>query len=423
MLHIIFLISLDWAGILSSLKSLLIQQFLMTIKTDFLIHDCIPYPRHYYFYCMKKLFALCIAQTLLCATSFAQTPDEKTDRYLTTQMKQRQIPGLQIAVIKGTRVVFSASKGIADLAFNSPVSDSTIFSINSIAKIFAGVALMQLVEEGKVRLDDPIGRHVDSLPESWQSITLIQLMGHVSGLPDVEDDRTGGLVGGRGEDSAWKLVQRLPLLAKPGETFNYMATNYLLIQKVIEKYSKVPYEKWIHQNQFLPVGLKHTFFANSEEVVSNKAPSYSYYFLEPVSGEYIKGDQLRQLHEDFPLMMRTDAGIFSTVEELARWVVALKEGRLLKNPGSLQTLWAPVKLNNGKTEGFGGAFTGFSLGWSVIDRKEHPGVAGIGGGRAAIVVYPKDDIAIIILTNLSGCAPEKMADVIEKFYLLKPKVN
>ncbi|ANH81164.1 hypothetical protein A8C56_09390 [Niabella ginsenosidivorans] len=183
---------------------------------------------------MKKLCALCIAQTLLYATSIARTPNEKTDRYLITQMKQKQIPGLQIAVIKGTCVVFSASKGIADVAFNIPVSDSTIFSINSIAKIFAGVALMQLVEEGKVRLNDPIGRHVDSLPQSWQSITLRQLMEHVSGLPDVEDDRTGGPVGGRGEDSAWKLVQRLPLLAKPGETFNYMATNYLLIQKVIE---------------------------------------------------------------------------------------------------------------------------------------------------------------------------------------------
>ena len=366
---------------------------------------------------MKKIFVLCIVQTLLCATCIAQTPNEKTDRYLITQMKQRHIPGLQIAVIKGPRVVFSASKGVADVAFNIPVSDSTIFSINSISKIFAGVALMQLVEEGKVQLDDPIGRHVDSLPQSWRSITLKQLMGHVSGLPDVEDDRTGGLIGGRGEDSAWKLVQRLPLLAKPGETFNYMATNYLLIQKVIEKYSRLPYEKWIHQNQFQPVDMKHTIFANSEEVVSNKAPTYCYYFLDPVSGEYHLGEKLLQLHEDFPLMMRTDAGIFSTVEEMARWVIALREGRLLKNPESLETLWAPVQLNNGKTEGFGGIFTGFSLGWSVIGRREHPGVVGIGGGRAAVVVYPKDDIAIIILTNLSGCAPEEMADTIAKYYL------
>lgn len=365
---------------------------------------------------MKRKLVACSAHVLLCMVCFAQTPNEKTNRYLTTQMRERQIPGLQLTVMKGDRMIFSTSKGVADMAFHVPVNDSTIFSINSAAKIFAGVGLLQLVEAGKVRLDDPVGRYLDSLPKSWQGITLRQLMGHVSGLPDVEDDRTDGLVGGSGEDSAWKLVQLLPLLAKPGATFNYNATNYLLIQKILEKYNGMPYEAWVRQQQFAVAGMQQTFFGNSEDVVNNKAPSYSLYFHDPLKGEYVKGDRLRELHEDFPRMMRTDAGAFSTVGELACWVKALKDGRLLKKPESLLSLWAPARLNNGKTEGFGGTSTGYALGWSVMDRKEHPAVAAVGGGRAAIVVYPEDDITVILLTNLSGCAPGEIADVIAGYY-------
>ncbi|HVW94417.1 MAG TPA: serine hydrolase domain-containing protein [Mucilaginibacter sp.] len=365
---------------------------------------------------MKKRFALCLAHLLLGAACFAQTPNEKTDRYLEDQLKERQIPGLQLAVIKGDHVVFSDAKGVADVAFQVPVSDSTIFSINSTAKIFAGVGLMQLVEAGKVRLDDPIGRHIDSLPQSWRNITLRQLMGHVSGLPDVEDERTDGLVGGPVESNAWQTVQGLPLLAKPGETFYYNATNYLLVQKVLERYSGQPYEAWVRKEQFSGAGMPRTFFANSDEVVANKAPTYSHYYRDPVSGEYKKISWLRQIHEIFPKMMRTDAGAFSTAQDLARWIIALKTGRFLKQLESLRSLWTPARLSNGKTEGFGDDFTGYALGWPVMDRKAHPALAAIGGGRCVVMVYPKDDITVILLTNLSGCAPEEMADVIAGFY-------
>lgn len=365
---------------------------------------------------MQKGFLTCLVQTLLCLACFAQTPNKKTDRYLATEMKERQIPGLQLVVMRGDRVVLSLSKGMADMAFHTPVTDSTIFSINSACKIFAGVGILQLVEAGAISLDDPVGRHLDSLPQLWRGITIKQLMGHISGLPDVEDGNADGLVGGNGEDSAWRLVQRLPLLAKPGETFNYNATNYLLIQKILEKFGLMPYEAWLRQEQFSIAALRHTFFANSDEVVTNKTPSYSYYFYDPKKDDFVKKSQLRQLQEDFPRMMRTDAGAFSTAQELASWIKSLKTGQLLKKAESLHNLWTPVRLNNGTTEGFGGAFSGYALGWSVIDRKEHPAVAGVGGGRAAIMVYPDDDLTVILLTNLSGCAPDEIADVIAGYY-------
>lgn len=107
------------------------------------------------------------------------------------------------------------------------------------------------------------------------------------------------------------------LLANPGEVFYYNATNYLLVQKVIEKYHRMPYDAWLRQVQFPAAGMKSTFFANSDQVVSNKAPSYSYYYRDPLTGARSKRNHLRQIHEVFPVMMHADAGAFSTARDLS----------------------------------------------------------------------------------------------------------
>ncbi len=241
-------------------------------------------------------------------------------------------------------------------------------------------------------------------------------MSHTSGLPDVEDDMTTGLVGNKEEDTAWKIVQTMPLQFKPGEQFSYNATNYLLLGKIIEKISKFPFEKFVKKRQLNVVGMKKTIYGNSFDVVNNKSPTYSYYYQNKNTGEYIKGNQLLQVYEKFPKMLRTDAGIFSTAEEMAQWIIALQNMRLLKEKKSIETMWEPVKLNNGKLGGFGDILNGYALGWPIVARKRHPAVASIGGGRAAFLSYPEDNLSIILFTNLSGCSPELISDKIAKLY-------
>jgi len=347
----------------------------------------------------------------------AQTNDSiQVTALLKSEMQSRHIPGLQLVVIRHGRIVLAEEQGLASLEFKVPVRSGTLFSINSIAKVFAGTAVMQLVEQGKLKLDAPIADYLDDLPAAWRPVTVRQVLSHTSGLPDIEDDLTDGLVGHMGEGTAWRVVKTLLLTATPGEKFNYIATNYLLVQRIIERLTREPFEDFIIRTQWQPCGLRKTIYGNSDDVVDEKSPTYSYYHLDRDKGERMKTSSLHQVNEQFTVSFRADAGVFSTATEMARWMLALMNGKLLKAE-NIKTMWTPVKLNNGKYDGFDAPYNAYGLGWPVANRKLHPAVASIGGGRAVVLHYPNDDLSVILLTNLTGCSPEMIAGKIAAVYL------
>jgi CubicO group peptidase (beta-lactamase class C family) len=342
--------------------------------------------------------------------------EQNVNAFLIKEMDRLKIPGLQIVVISQNKIIFSKAYGEANVDFSIPSIENTMFSINSIAKIFTATCIMQLVEDGKLDIETPISNYIDSVPISWRKVTTKQLLSHTSGLPDVENDTTGGLVGNKGETTAWVQVKKLPLQFKAGSQFSYNATNYLLLGKIIEKFYHLPFEESIQKNQFDVVGMPHTIYGNSFNVAKNKAPTYCYYYQDKDSGEYIEGNELLQVFEEFPKMLRADAGIFSTASDIANWIIALQSKRLLKSDKSISTMWAPVKLNNGTFGGFGGVLNGYALGWPVVNRKNHPAIAAIGGGRSSLLIYPEDNLSIVVLTNLSGSAPELIIDKVAEFF-------
>jgi len=371
-------------------------------------------PRKLYF--KNIYFFLLPCLVLSVRTVQAQTPAAKVTALLKAEMQSRHIPGLQLAVIRHRQIILTRELGVASLEFKVPVNSGTLFSINSIAKVFTGTAIMQLVEQGKLKLDDSVSRYLGDLPAAWRPVTVRQLLSHTSGLPDIEDDQTDGLVGNKGESTAWRVVKIMPLPSRPGEKFNYIATNYLLAQRVIERVTGQPFENYIRMAQWKPAGLRKTVYGNSNDVAPQKSPTYTYYLLDRDKGERALTKTLRQVNEIFPLSYRADAGVFSTATEMAQWLLALENGKLLK-PQSIRTMWTPVKLNNGKYDGFDPPYNAYALGWPVAVRKEHPAVAPIGGGRAFILTYPDDDLSVILFTNLTGCSPGAIAEKIAAIYL------
>lgn len=365
---------------------------------------------------MKFIFTILIFLVSFIIT--AQENNSKVIDIVQKKLNELKIPGLQVAVVHNNKVEVLESLGYANVPFSIKTNDSTMFSINSIAKIFASTAIMQLVEKDEISIDQPIVKYLDSLPQKWGNITIRQLLSHTSGLPEIEDSETEDLIGGKGQDSAWIAVQRLPLLSQPGEKFNYNATNYLLIQKIIEKYGKMPYEEFIKKNQFDIVGMNNTHFGHSFEVVKNQSPTYCYYYLDTSIGDYVKGNTLLEVSETFPTMLRADAGVFSTASDLVKWITGLQSGVFLKK-NNIRQMWNPVKLLDGTFGGFGGILNAYSLGWPVIKRKEHTAVAPIGGGRASLNIYPEDQLSIILLTNLSGIPTYEIVDDIAQLYFEK----
>ncbi|SNR90952.1 serine hydrolase [Flavobacterium sp. ov086] len=362
---------------------------------------------------IKKIVVLIL---LFCGNfAFSQNRKSEIIDYLKKEMTEQQIPGCQLVVIKDNKVLFSEALGIANVPFSIPTKTNTIFSINSIAKVFTSVAIIQLEEQNKLSINDPISKYIDSIPETWKKITLKQLLSHTSGLPDIEDEK--GLIGNMGQDSAWVKVKKLPLQSEAGEKFYYNATNYYILQRIIEKCSLNKFEDFVRKNQFDVIGMKQIYYGNSYDVIKNKCPTYSYYQQDKATNEYIKGTKLRETYEEFPSKMITDAGAFTTAEEMAKWIIGLLSGKFLKNNKKMDTIWEPVKLNNGTYDGFGGLLNAYALGWPVINRQNHPAVAPLGGGRAAFAIYPKDNLTIILFTNLTGTIPNEIIEKIGKFYI------
>ncbi|MGK5040893.1 serine hydrolase [Janthinobacterium sp. GB1R12] len=322
--------------------------------------------------------------------------------FVQDEMRERRIPGLQIAVIRHGKVVLKRNFGLASLQYQVPVTDASLFSINSATKAFTGVAVMQLVQEGKIDLAAPIGQYLTGLPSAWQAVTVTQLLNHTSGLPDVLDQRSGKLVGPQPDDAdaAWQAVQAMSVEAAPGERYRYNQTNYVLLAQLIERQSGQPFTSFIRHRQFDVAGMRHSGFGDAKDVVVGKASSY---VLDRGGNGY------RNVIEDFPVFMRAGAGINSNAGELANWLIALQSGRLLA-PATVARLWQPTSLNDGKP-------APWALGWPTIGRDGHRAVAGIGGGRSAFYVYPDDGLAVIILSNLAGGQPEQLIDTVAGFYV------
>ena len=216
------------------------------------------------------------------------------------------------------------------------------------------------------------------------------------------------------EKAAWAKVQAQPLDFAAGEKFAYNQTNYLLIGKIIDQLSGQPFATFIQARQLDAVGMPRTTLGDSHDVLPNSARGYTYNYVE--GGDWRRSKQPRNLFEVYARSVRTASGMSSTAEEMARWMVALQQGKLLK-PASLPVMWTPGLLNNGRHQGFSNLLNGYALGWPTVSRPEHRAVAPTGGGRSALFYYPEDDLTIIVLTNLMGANPDAFIDEIAGYYI------
>lgn len=343
-----------------------------------------------------------------------QQSKDSVDNFIAGKMQKLQIPGLQLTVIRHGTIVKQNSYGLANIENNVPATDESVFSINSCTKAFVGVAIMQLQEQGKLNINDPISRYIDSLPSTWQKITLKQLLTNTSGLPNIIDN-TEHVLGGGQEEAAWAIVKTLPIEFNPGDRFSYNQTGYVILGKIITRLSGMHFTKFIEDNQFKVVGMQQTRFGDSNDVIPHSAGGYS--VVHSVDGQWSEGKDLRAIYVEFPVFFRTASGILSTAKDLAGWIIALQSGKLLKDKSSLITLWTPAILNNGQVGGFNNLVNGYALGWPTASRADHPAVGPVGGMRSTFFVYPQDDLAIVVLTNLQGANPEYFTDEIAGYYI------
>jgi CubicO group peptidase (beta-lactamase class C family) len=335
--------------------------------------------------------------------TFAQARADEVDDFVLAQMKAKHIPGLSIAIVRDGRVVRARGYGLASVELKAPATEETVYEIGSITKQFTATAVMMLVEEGKVSLDDPISKHLADLPDAWKDVTVRQLLNHTSGIPSYTS-ATDFLKLARNDYTQreiLKLVADKKLDFKPGDSWSYSNTGYYLLGMIVEKAAGQPFADVLADRIFKPLQMTSTRPNNPKAIIPNRSAGY--------------GELLGTLFNRDPLTPSAafSAGfLVSTVGDMAKWDAALGAGRLLRS-SSFDQMYTPARLNDGSTRPYGfGWGTSTKLGHKLL---EHGG--GTAGFSTVIARYVDDKLTVIVLTNLSGGGAEAIAGGLAKLFL------
>src|SRR6266511_6475227 len=157
----------------------------------------------------------------------------KVDRYIKDEMQKQQIPGLSLAVIKAGKIILAKGYGFSNVEHQVPVKPETMFQSGSVGKQFTATAVMMLVEEGKLSLDDKISKYFVDAPAGWQNMTVRHLLTHTAGTTDYPDDFD--FRRDYTEDELYKRAQAIPLAFQPGEKWSYSNLGYAMLGILIHK--------------------------------------------------------------------------------------------------------------------------------------------------------------------------------------------
>jgi D-alanyl-D-alanine carboxypeptidase len=196
---------------------------------------------------------------------------QSIDTMIADYMAEHAVPGLSLAIVQAPYIPRATGHGIADTEKKLLVGSNTLFDVGEMADAYVAVAAMQLVEAGKLALDQPARKHLPDLPAGWDAVTVRDLLMHASGLPDYR--KAPSYDPGRSADPASlsKLVADMPPAAKPGQEAAYSATDYLLLARAVEAASGRKLRDFIRENQFDRLGLRHTIFADEIERTRSEA--------------------------------------------------------------------------------------------------------------------------------------------------------
>jgi CubicO group peptidase (beta-lactamase class C family) len=331
------------------------------------------------------------------------------DDYLSSEIRDRHIPGLGLAVVRDGHVEKLAAYGLANVELNVPASPQSVFQIQSVTKTLTSTAILMLFEEGKLALDDPIGKHLEGTPDSWKEITLRHLLSHTSGIKDFINEPTASIRLDVSEEDVLRATAPRPLNFQPGEKYAYSNTNYHLLAMVIRKITGKSYGEFLKEWIFAPLAMTDTRVQSLREVIPNRAAGYQW-----AGGRLRNGDFVAE-----SILAYGGGGVISTVSDMAKWAVALDEGKVLKKE-TIEMAWTGAKLNDGKTSGYG-------LGWGVGLANGHRFVGHSGshatGFTSSVVRYCDDRITVVVLTNAGHANPSKIAHHVAGIYIpaLAPK--
>lgn len=343
---------------------------------------------------MYRPISLVVLMLASCATG-----SDQSMKSIDTLMRDftGNVPGASVLVVRDGKVVVEKSYGLADLEQNQSSSAQTHYRLASITKQFTAAAIVLLAERGTLRYDDPVRKYLPTLPASAGPITLNHLLTHTSGLIDYEDvmpaDTTRQL---KDADVLRLLETQNTLYFAPGTSYRYSNSGYALLALIVERVSGQSFAAFLSENIFEPLRMRTTV-AHEEGVsaVPHRAFGYSR-----------NGDHWRKTDQSLTSAVLGDGGIYTSSEDLVRWLAALDSGKFsVATQPRVDTDHAGVR---------------YGYGWRTSEHRGHRAVWHTGetiGFRNALVRFPDDRLAVVILTNRDEEEPYKTALEIADLFL------
>jgi len=349
---------------------------------------------------IRKLRILLILSILMCETVSAQ--DKEISNYIEKVMNDRNIPGVSIAVVQDQKITFMKSFGIANLETNSLVTNESVFQLASLTKPFTALCIMKLVEQGKIGLQNSITSYIDSLPEAYKMITVHHLLTHTAGFPDqVNLVYDNSPVMDISTKKQLEIILNEPLLFPAGEGCSYADPGYFLLGMIIEKASGLKYKDYLKQEIFEPFGMEHSLVEERWAIIKNRVAPYKYANNKIINGR-----------RDYQHELPSHYGILSTITDLAKWEIALRDNSIVSS-SSLEKMWTPAVLNSGSDALTWGANYGY--GWILGDVRGHKYAEHGGFTGTHDLHFINKNLSVIVLTNLdvmSNSDPRSIAHYI-----------
>jgi CubicO group peptidase (beta-lactamase class C family) len=301
------------------------------------------------------------------------------------------VPGAAVLVLRDGRPVVRAGYGLADLEAGTPATPETNYRLASVTKQFTAAGILLLAEDGRLMLDDRAHDWLPSLPQATEAVTIRHLLTHTSGLIDYEDVIPETFAAQLHDADVLRLLETQDrTYFRPGTGYRYSNSGYALLALIVQRASGKAFATFLRERIFQPLAMFNTV-AHEEGIsaVNHRAFGYT-----EEAGRWNRTDQ------DQTSAVLGDGGIYSSIDDLAKWDAALYDGRLLQ-PSSLRAAFTPAThTDDPEIEyGYGWRITGETL-W-------HSGESV--GFRNVIVRYPKRHLTVVVLTNRNEPEPYRLA--------------
>lgn len=330
------------------------------------------------------------------------------DQMIYEFMEEQGILGMTLAIVQAPYIPRVVGYGVTDFEKGNLAAAKTLWPVGPISQGFAAVAIMQLYEKGKLDLNEPVGKYLKDIPESWQNISILQLMQHSSGIADYRSQKGFDVSSDYQPVQLIETVKAILLAFEPGTDVKQSATNFLLLASVIEKASKMSYHDFVKKYQIDYLGLQQTYFGEDlakvkQEDVTTTANVHQTFkkdkdYINPsetTTGYIEKDGKLVAAPTVSPTAMKGFSDIWASAENISHWDIGLAGGVLIAKPENRDIIYKPTKLANGKV-------IPAIAGWQFYNHKGLMDIKGNVSGHSAFLSRFTDASELVCVTLLAN---------------------